>query len=64
MNLEIIEFKKKLAELINKSELPITVIQMILESTLAQVGIVVEQFVAKEKAELEKQIKEKEDGAE
>lgn len=58
MNLEIIEFKKKLADLINKSELPIAVIQMILESTQTQVGIVVEQFVAKEKAELEKQIKE------
>lgn len=64
MNLKIIEFKTKLAELINDSGLPIAITQMILESTLTQVGIVVEQVVAKEKAELDKQSEEKEDGAE
>lgn len=64
MNLKIIEFKKEIAKLINESGLPIVVTQMILEGTLTQVGIVVEQVIAMEKAELEKQIKEKEDGAE
>ena len=58
MNLEIVEFKTDLADLINKSTLPVVVKQMAVAELLGQLSAVSAQEIAKEKAAKETAKKE------
>ena len=63
MNLEIVEFKSELIDLINKSPLPVVIKQMAVAELLGQLSAVATQEITKEREEKLKKEEVNKDGS-
>lgn len=55
INTQIINFKQEIANVINESNLPVTVVQIVLQTTLNEVNGLAEQVLMQEQKQKEKE---------
>lgn len=59
VNLQIEELKASIANTLNSSNMPVTILEMILQSMLAEVNMIKQQQVNKEKQDYDNAVAEK-----
>lgn len=61
INLQIEEFKTNLANVLNTSNMPVTIIEMVLQGVLTEINIIRQQQVKKEKQDYDNEVAKKDD---